>query len=70
MKFEFLLFEVIVCVFSIRSSGYNDELAWGAAWLYRATNEQDYLNKALQFASTSDIGWGLSWDEKTTGYQV
>jgi endoglucanase len=52
------------------SSGYNDELAWGAAWLYRATNEQDYLNKALQFASTSDIGWGFSWDEKTTGYQL
>ena len=62
----------ILCtiLFRIRSSGYTDELAWAAGWLYRATNEQDYLTKALEFASTSEIGWGFSWDEKVTGYQV
>ena len=27
-------------------SGYQDELAWGAAWLYRATNDPSYLTKA------------------------
>jgi hypothetical protein len=24
-------------------SGYNDELAWGAMWLYRATNDSSYV---------------------------
>ena len=32
-------------------------------------NEQDYLNKALEFASIYE-GWGFGWDEKTSGYQV
>ena len=27
-------------------SGFNDELVWGAIWLYRATNEQAFLDKA------------------------
>jgi len=26
--------------------GYLDELAWGAAWLYKATNNTDYLEEA------------------------
>ena len=52
------------------SSGYTDELAWGAAWLYRATGEQTYLNQALEFARPSDIGWGFNWDDKLIGAQV
>ena len=30
-------------------SGYNDELVWGALWLYRATGDQSYLDKAEQY---------------------
>lgn len=29
-----------------RSTDYGDELTWGAAWLYRATNESQYLDEA------------------------
>lgn len=52
------------------SSGYEDELAWGAAWLYRATNENAYLTKALQFANQNNIAWAYSWDSKVVGYQL
>nr|ACE75511.1 beta-1,4-endoglucanase [Eisenia andrei] len=52
------------------SNGYEDELAWGAAWLYRATGEQYYLDRAYEFGSTSDVAWAYDWDEKTVGYQL
>jgi len=52
------------------SSSYVDELAWGAAWLYRATGEPDYLNKALEFASTIEVAWAYDWDSKIVGYQL
>ena len=43
--------------------GYNDELAWGAAWLYRATGDDSYLAKANEFYS-SGLGNMFSWDDK------
>ncbi len=60
-------------------SGYNDELAWGAAWLYRATNDAAYLTKAE--AAYQNLGnegqssdktykWGLAWDDKSYGIYV
>ncbi|MCY9399216.1 glycoside hydrolase family 9 protein [Bacillus haynesii] len=57
-------------------SGYKDELTWGAVWLYLATGDQKYLDKAL--ASVSDWGdpanwpyrWTLSWDDVTYGAQL
>ena len=30
-------------------SGYNDELAWGALWLYKATQDDKYLAYAEEF---------------------
>ena len=30
------------------SSEYEDELVWAAAWLYKATGEEAYLNRAEQ----------------------
>ena len=30
-------------------SGYEDELVWGAVWLYRATNDSSYLIKAEKY---------------------
>ncbi|KAI3421653.1 Endoglucanase [Psidium guajava] len=56
------------------SSGYSDELLWGATWLYRATGEQKYLKYAIDNAgSMGGISWGMkefSWDTKYAGVQV
>lgn len=30
-------------------SGFQDELVWGAAWLYRGTKESSYLVKAEKY---------------------
>jgi hypothetical protein len=55
-------------------SGFGDELAWGAAWLYRATGEQKYLNDAKRFqAEFSQVNGRpaqFGWDDKTAGFQV
>ena len=51
------------------SSGYEDELAWGAVWLYLATSEQIYLDRALEFYF-SWPEWAFSWDAKMAGVQV
>jgi len=53
-----------------KSSSYVDELAWGAAWLYRATGEAQYLSRALEFASTTEVAWAYDWDSKIVGYQL
>lgn len=53
-------------------SGYNDELAWGAVWLYRATGDTAYLNKAKTYvASASDaMYWSQSWDNVSNGVNL
>ncbi|UXH77904.1 glycoside hydrolase family 9 protein [Roseateles amylovorans] len=61
-------------------SGYSDELAWGAIWLYRATGEAAYLTKAESFVTTGAGGfgsegqtaylpykWTQDWDSKHYG---
>lgn len=57
-------------------SGYNDELVWGAIWLYQATGNQSYLDKAEQYyanlgsegqSSLKAYKWGLAWDDKGIG---
>ncbi|XP_044502684.1 endoglucanase 11-like [Mangifera indica] len=55
-------------------SGYMDELLWGAMWLYKATDSDNYLdyviNKAHRFGG---IGWAItefSWDVKYAGLQL
>ena len=50
-------------------SGYNDELVWGAAWLFRATEDASYLAKATDYYS-NHVGEMFSWDDKTAGAQV
>lgn len=46
-----------------------DELLWGAAWLFRATNNASYLNylKSLGANDSPDI---FSWDNKFAGAHV
>ncbi|KAJ8041630.1 Endoglucanase [Holothuria leucospilota] len=56
-----------------RSSGYQDELAWASAWLYRATNDVSYLTFAEQTYSDNGMGglpWAYSWDDKMAGVQM
>jgi len=58
---------------------YWDELAWGAAWLYRATNDADYLAKARLYypkmgtenqTSTPVYTWSMGWNDKAYGVYV
>merc|ERR1712179_660060 len=51
------------------SNGYNDELCEGAVWLYKATNDAQYLNDAKGFFETGP-GWALSWDDKIIACQL
>ncbi|WP_229691500.1 glycoside hydrolase family 9 protein, partial [Sphaerisporangium melleum] len=57
-------------------SGYNDELVWGAAWLYRATGDTSYLTKAESSydklgtepqSTTRSYKWTIAWDDKSYG---
>jgi len=56
-----------------QSGDYKDELVWAAAWLYRATNENNYLNTAESLYNEFGLQyWGgaLNWDNKVSGVQV
>ena len=47
-----------------------DELLWAAAWLYRASNDPNYLHFLLDNgASCSEVN-EFSWDNKNAGVQV
>ncbi|CAI9117165.1 OLC1v1018511C1 [Oldenlandia corymbosa var. corymbosa] len=58
-----------VCPFYCSYSGYKDELLWGAAWLFKATNDAYYLNfiRSLGANDAADI---FSWDNKYAGARV
>jgi endoglucanase len=60
-------------------SGYNDELVWGALWLYRATNETAFLDKAQTYyadlskqqqTTLKSYKWTHAWDDKSYGSYV
>lgn len=55
-------------------SGFEDELLWSAAWLFRATGEEKYLIKAKTFYQEMNAqyftGPIFSWDHKLAGAQV
>nr|AGP76425.1 endo-beta-1,4-glucanase 2 [Pericapritermes sp. PpEG2] len=55
------------------SGDYRDELVWAAAWLYSATNDNNYLNIAESLYNEFGIQyWGgaFNWDNKASGVQV
>ncbi|MFF5218898.1 glycoside hydrolase family 9 protein [Micromonospora sp. NPDC000442] len=60
-------------------SGYQDELVWGAIWLYRATGDAAYLAKAESEydklgtepqTTTRSYKWTVAWDNKQFGAYV
>ena len=61
-------------------NGYLDELAWGAAWLYRATGEEKYLEKYNIIADAeyavydprkfTECREPISWDDKRSGTYI
>ncbi|XP_073303148.1 endoglucanase 6-like [Primulina huaijiensis] len=55
-------------------SGYADELLWAAAWMYKATNNQYYLNYLGNNGdSLGGTGWAMTefgWDVKYAGVQT
>jgi endoglucanase len=60
-------------------SGFNDELVWGAIWLYRATGDAAYLAKAESYyanlgtepqTTTHSYKWTIAWDDKSFGAYV
>ncbi|KAJ6410665.1 hypothetical protein OIU84_007421 [Salix udensis] len=74
-----------VCPFYCDFSGYEDELIWGAAWLYRATKAPKYWSYVEQNISdleknvakhTDRVGYGgggfaeFGWDTKNAGINI
>ncbi|XP_066992897.2 endoglucanase E-4 [Anabrus simplex] len=55
-----------------RSSGYGDELAWSAMWLFKATNNKNYREMAEQLYNEFGLQYasGLGWDEKRSGVDI
>ncbi|WP_440119700.1 glycoside hydrolase family 9 protein [Paenibacillus sp. QZ-Y1] len=60
-------------------TGYYDELAWAATWLYMATNDSAYLSKAIATANLWQADgqsgnwahtWTQGWDDKHYGTQI
>ncbi|KAL1921026.1 uncharacterized protein VTP21DRAFT_11661 [Calcarisporiella thermophila] len=57
------------------SSQFEDDLVWGALWLYRATNDTAYKQKASDYfdrfsAKLAGKNNPMDWDDKTGGVYV
>jgi endoglucanase len=61
------------------SSGFYDELSWAAVWLYLASGESAYLDRAEKYVAdwgreqqsdTIAFGWGHCWDDVHYGAQL
>ena len=50
-------------------SGFYDELAWAGAWLYIATDDEDYLDNAESCypQASQDYDWAMCWDDVHIG---
>ncbi|GMH15409.1 hypothetical protein Nepgr_017250 [Nepenthes gracilis] len=52
------------------SSGFQDELLWAAAWLLRATADEEYMNYLDDADDTGGARSMFSWDDKYVGAQI
>ncbi|XP_010533541.1 PREDICTED: endoglucanase 1-like [Tarenaya hassleriana] len=62
-----------VCPFYCSYSGYQDELLWGAAWVYRASNNNSYskyIGSNGQLMGANDDDYSFSWDDKRPATKV
>ncbi|CAK8575478.1 unnamed protein product [Lathyrus sativus] len=59
-----------VCPFYCDFNGYMDELVWGAAWLYRASNDQTYWNFVQSNIQSLGPSTEFGWDSKHAGINV
>jgi len=53
-----------------KSNGYMDELTWGASWLYKATGDEAYLDKAEEYYEGVGSGWTHDWNTKSYGAAI
>lgn len=55
--------------FYTSNSGFKDELAWSAYWLYKATGDTAYLDKSKKYLSetSGDYKWAHCWDDVSYG---
>ncbi|XP_067658115.1 endoglucanase E-4-like isoform X2 [Haliotis asinina] len=51
------------------SGHFEDEMCVAACWLYKATNDSQYLDDAKHYV-TSAWAWALSWDSKLVACQL
>nr|XP_039250864.1 uncharacterized protein LOC120328443 isoform X2 [Styela clava] len=54
-------------------SGYKDELAWAAAWIYRRTGDNAFLREAKRIYKSAKLNSQaimFSWDDKKVGVQM
>jgi len=54
-------------------SGYEDELCWATAWIYRATNNTSYGRLAKYYYTSFNCGKteeSFDWDKKHAGVQL
>ncbi|XVE57960.1 hypothetical protein DITRI_Ditri04bG0131400 [Diplodiscus trichospermus] len=58
------------CPFYCSFSGYQDELLWSAAWLYKASGDKKYFSYVLSNQGWSQAVSEFSWDKKFAGAQA
>lgn len=54
--------------FYASNGNYQEDLSWGATWLYKATGEERYLDKAI--ANYNGVNWTQSWGDRALGNAV
>ncbi|XP_022159640.1 endoglucanase 8-like [Momordica charantia] len=59
-----------VCPFYCSFSGYEDELIWGAAWLFKATKAAYYWNYVTKNINKIQNSAEFGWDTKDAGINV
>uniref|UniRef100_A0A6I9QMZ9 Endoglucanase n=2 Tax=Elaeis guineensis var. tenera TaxID=51953 RepID=A0A6I9QMZ9_ELAGV len=58
------------CPFYCSFSSYEDELLWGATWLFKATKDVQFLTYVSNNQKWSDVVPEFSWDNKFVGAQA
>ncbi|WJX38853.1 Esterase/lipase/thioesterase [Trifolium repens] len=63
----------VICPFYCSYSGYNDELLWGASWIYKASGINSYMEFIQSnghILGADDDSYTFSWDDKRPGTKI